>query len=188
MLRTHSSLPSKGSQLVTLTRMTSHGLWVPPSRLHFNVMLVASVLEPTVLERGQRNPSSPLTLTRVVQEVGLSGKIGYSGCEVGCRDWSSQNLLGAPELSFTISTGQHVSGRSKGLCHSPGWPTQEVMCVHGGQRASVPLFHLLFLNAPANRALLTTGTSVLQKPRHFLYSVSLCRHQIHREADKRNYN
>lgn len=99
-----------------------------------------------------------------------------------------EELLGGLELSFTISTGQHVSGRSKGLCHSPGGPTQEVTCVHGGQRASVLLFHRLFLNAPANRALLTTGTSVLQKPRHFLYSVFLCRHQIHREADKRNYN
>lgn len=53
-------------------------------------MLVASVLEPTVLERGQHDPSSPRTLTRVVQEVGLSGKIGNRGCEVGCRHWGSR--------------------------------------------------------------------------------------------------
>ena len=45
-------------QLVTLTRMTLHGLGVPPSRLHFNVMLLAGVIEPTMLERGQQDPSA----------------------------------------------------------------------------------------------------------------------------------
>lgn len=65
----------KGSQPVILTRMTSHDLWVRPGRLHFNVTLVAGVLEPTVLETGQHDPWSPLTLTRAVQEMGRSSEI-----------------------------------------------------------------------------------------------------------------
>lgn len=73
-----------------------------------------------------------------------------------------QKLFGVLELSFTISTGRHVSGGSKGLYNSPGCPTQEVPCIHGGQNAPVLLPYLRFLNATTNRALLTGGTFVLQ--------------------------
>lgn len=179
----HCPLEPKRNWLVTLIRRAWHGFWVSPSRLHFNAMLPASVIEPTMLERDQLYPSSSIILPRAVPETGLSDETWYAGCTVACGTWDSRETFWSAELLFVVSMGPNMSGSSKGLSFT--WcPAQEVLCKYSELNASALLLCLRFLNVSA----INWGGDCFTEALIIFPSVFLYRHKIHREADKRNYN
>lgn len=110
----HSPLAPRGSWFVTHKDNTAWFLGLS-SRLHFNVMLLASVKEPTVLERGQYYLSSSITLHRALPETGLSDETWYEGCKVERRTWGSRETFWGAELSFVVTMGPDMISSSKGL-------------------------------------------------------------------------